>query len=74
MWSSNKLPGYTGGSYDITVDRAGNIYVFYSHAIDGPAVDKVNGRNGDVLWSAKTSIENASSSWDPWGSVGAAAN
>ena len=74
MWSSSKLPGYNGGSYDITVDQAGNIYVFYSHPSDGPTVAKVKGRNGDVLWSAKTAIENTSSSWDPWGSVGAAAN
>ena len=74
LWSSNKLPGYTGGSHDITVDLAGNIYVFYPHTIDGPTIAKVNGRNGDVLWSAKTDIENTNSAWDSWRSVGAAAN
>ena len=62
LWSSNKLPEYAGGSYDITVDQAGNIYVFYYHAVDGPTIAKINGRNGDVLWSAKTPIEKASDS------------
>ena len=74
LWSSNKLPEYAGGSYDITIDLAGNIYVFYPHEVDGPTIAKVNGRNGDVLWSAKTPVEKAIDSWNTWESVEAAAN
>ena len=69
LWSSSKLPGYTGGSYDLAVDQKGDIYVSYSHKIDGFTLAKVNGRNGDVLWSSQTAKENTSIS-----NVAAAAN